>query len=160
MCLRSAKRVLTILLLRRFRWAVPVATLESMIRAPTPTTPINTCFGTHHLMFAEDADNTLWTSGGGTAVGWLNTREFLETGDAVAAQGWTPFILDTNGNGRRDDYVEPDANIDPSLDKRINSGLYAVAPAPDGSMWGSNLSYPGAVVRVMPGADPSYHGID
>jgi|TARA_B110000090_G_scaffold36484_1_gene39723 hypothetical protein len=117
--------------------------------------PINTCFGTHHLMFAEDADNTLWTSGGGTAVGWLNTREFLETGDAVAAQGWTPFILDTNGNGRRDEYVEPDATLDPDLDKRINSGLYAVAPATDGSIWGSNLSYPGAIVRVMPGADPS-----
>ena len=118
-------------------------------------TPINTCFGTHHLMFAEDADNTLWTSGGGSAVGWLNTREFLQTGDAAAAQGWTPFILDTNGNGRRDDYVEPDADIDPSLDKRINSGLYAVAPAADGSVWGSNLSYPGAIVRVMPGTDPN-----
>ena len=118
-------------------------------------TPINTCFGTHHLMFAEDADNTLWTSGGGSVVGWLNTREFLETGDAVAAQGWTPFILDTNGNGRRDDFVEPDADIDPALDKRINSGLYAVSPAPDGSVWGSNLSYPGAIVRVEPGADPS-----
>jgi len=118
-------------------------------------TPINTCFGTHHLMFAEDADNTLWTSGSGSAVGWLNTREFLQTGDAAAAQGWTPFILDTNGNGRRDDYVEPDADIDPSLDKRINSGLYAVAPAADGSVWGSNLSYPGAIVRVMPGTDPN-----
>jgi len=118
-------------------------------------TPINTCFGTHHLMFAEDADNTLWTSGGGSVVGWLNTREFLETGDAVAAQGWTPFILDTNGNGRRDEYVQPDAPIDPELDKRINSGLYAVAPAPDGSVWGSNLSYPGAIVRVSPGTDPS-----
>lgn len=118
-------------------------------------TPINTCFGTHHLMFAEDADNTLWTSGGGSVVGWLNTREFLETGDAEAAQGWTPFILDTNGNGRRDEYVEPDADIDPTLDKRINSGLYAVSPAADGSVWGSNLSYPGAIVRVMPGADPS-----
>ena len=118
-------------------------------------TPINTCFSTHHLMFAEDADNTLWTSGGGSVVGWLNTREFLATGDAVAAQGWTPFILDTNGNGRRDEYVEPDAPIDPTLDKRINSGLYAVSPAPDGSIWGSNLSYPGAIVRVVPGSDPS-----
>ena len=28
-------------------------------------THISTCFGTHHLMFAEDANNTLWTSGGG-----------------------------------------------------------------------------------------------
>src|SRR6266849_5997349 len=40
-------------------------------------TLINTCFGTHHLVFAEDANNTLWTSsgGGGGAVGWLNTRK-------------------------------------------------------------------------------------
>jgi len=118
-------------------------------------TPINTCFGTHHLMFAEDADNTLWTSGGGTVVGWFNTRHYLETGDPVSAQGWTPFILDTNGNGVRDDYVGPEDPVDPSLDKRINSGLYAVAPAPDGSVWGSYLSYPGAVVRVVPGDDPS-----
>jgi hypothetical protein len=28
-------------------------------------THISTCFGTHHLMFAEDANHTLWTSGGG-----------------------------------------------------------------------------------------------
>ena len=119
-------------------------------------TPINTCFSTHHLMFAEDEDNTLWTSGGGRVIGWLNTRQYLETGDAIAAQGWTPFILDTNGNGRRDaDYVEPDQPVDPSRDKRINSGFYAVAPAPDGSVWGSNLSYPGAVVRLMPGDNPS-----
>ena len=119
-------------------------------------TPINTCFSTHHLMFAEDEDNTLWTSGGGRVIGWLNTRQYLETGDAVAAQGWTPFILDTNGNGRRDaDYVEPDQAVDPARDKRINSGYYAVSPAPDGSVWGSNLSYPGAVVRLEPGDDPS-----
>lgn len=119
-------------------------------------TPINTCFGTHHLMFAEDADDTLWTSGGGQVIGWLNTRQFLETGDAVAAQGWTPFILDTNGNGvRDDDYVDPDAAVDPTKDKRINSGFYAVAPAADGSVWGSNLSYPGAIMRVVPGADPT-----
>jgi hypothetical protein len=35
-------------------------------------THISTCFGTHHLMFAEDANHTLWTSGGGQVVGWLN----------------------------------------------------------------------------------------
>src|SRR5690606_34227497 len=69
---------------------------------------IDTCFGTHHLMFAEDANDTLWTSGGGAVIGWLNTKAYLETGDYQAAQGWTPFILDTNGNGRRDDYTRPD----------------------------------------------------
>ena len=119
-------------------------------------TPINTCFGTHHLMFAEDADNTLWTSGGGAVVGWLNTRQFLETGDAVAAQGWTPLILDSNGNGVRDEgYAQPDEPLDPARDKRVQAGFYAVAPAADGSVWGSTLSYPGAVLRIVPGADPS-----
>lgn len=122
-------------------------------------TPIDTCFGTHHLMFAEDADDTLWTSGGGPVVGWLNTREYLQTGDAEAAQGWTPFILDTNGNGVRDAYVEPDQPMDPSLDKRVNTGLYAVAPAADGSVWGSTLGYPGGVVRVVPGSDPTHTAI-
>src|SRR5581483_10084630 len=117
-------------------------------------TLINTCFSTHHLMFAEDANNTLWTSGGGPVVGWLNTKLFDETGDEVASQGWTALILDTNGNGKRDDYVEPNQPVDPTKDKRITNGLYAVAPAPDGSVWGSSLGYPGAVVRLNPGSNP------
>jgi len=118
-------------------------------------TPIDTCFGTHHLMFAEDEHDTLWTSGGGEVVGWLNVAEYLRTGDAAAAQGWTPLILDTNGNGRRDEgYVSPDDPVDPEKDKRINAGFYGVAPAPDGSVWGSALGYPGAVVRLVPGDDP------
>jgi hypothetical protein len=118
-------------------------------------THVSTCFSTHHLMFAEDEDHTLWTSGGGQVVGWLNTRLFEETGDEAQAQGWTPLILDTNGNGRRDAYVEPDQPIDPAMDKRITNGFYAVSPAPDGSVWGSSLGYPGAVVRLMPGPNPS-----
>src|SRR6185312_11001882 len=32
--------------------------------------------------------------------------------------------------------------------------FYAVAPAPDGSIWGTVLSIPGAVVRLMPGPNP------
>ncbi|MDB4891553.1 MAG: hypothetical protein JWL61_3408, partial [Gemmatimonadetes bacterium] len=96
---------------------------------------ISTCFGTHHLMFAEDANNTLWTSGGGSVVGWLNTKMFDETGDEEKSQGWTALILDTNGNGKRDEYVEPNQPLDPTKDKRINAGLYSVAPAPDGSGW-------------------------
>ncbi len=42
---------------------------------------IDTCFGTHHLNFAYDANETLWTSGGGPVLGWFNTKLFDETGD-------------------------------------------------------------------------------
>jgi hypothetical protein len=117
-------------------------------------THIGTCFGTHHLMFAEDASHTLWTSGGGQVVGWLNTKMFEETGDEVKSQGWTALVMDTNGNGKRDGYVEPDQPVDPTKDKRLGSGFYSVAPAPDGSVWGSVLGFPGAVVRLVPGPSP------
>ncbi len=117
-------------------------------------THINTCFGTHHLMFAEDANRTLWTSGGGAVVGWLDTKMFDETGDEEKSQGWTALIVDANGNGKRDDYTEPNQPADPAKDRRINAGLYSVAPAPDGSIWGSTLGFPGGIVRIVPGAHP------
>ena len=113
---------------------------------------VDTCFGTHHLQFAEDASHTLWTSGGGQVIGWLDTRRFDESGDAAAAQGWSPLVLDTNGNGKRDAWAEPDAVVDPKLDKRIGNGFYAVMPNPaDGSVWGSStFQYPGAILRFDP----------
>ena len=120
-------------------------------------TLIDTCFGTHHLVFAEDGNNTLWTSsgGGGGAVGWLNTKLFDETHDEEKSQGWTALILDTNGNGKRDEYVEPDQPIDPKKDKRINAAFYGVTVSPvDSSIWGTVLGFPGAVVRLNPGANP------
>jgi hypothetical protein len=118
-------------------------------------THIRTCYGTHHLMFAEDANRTLWTSGGGPVIGWLNTKMFDKTGDEVASQGWTPLIVDTNGNGKRDAWTEPDAPADPTKDRRINAPFYAASPAPDGSIWGTTLSFPGAIMRVVPGPNPS-----
>jgi hypothetical protein len=99
---------------------------------------VDTCFGTHHPQFGYDADETLWLSGTGQVAGWVNTKVLDETGDAAKAQGWSPFILDTNGNGKRDDYAEHDQPIDPAKDKRIApaSGPYAVMPSPvDGSIW-------------------------
>src|SRR5690606_10293094 len=33
-------------------------------------------------------------------------------------------------------------------------GFYAVAPAADGSVWGSILGFPGGVARLVPGDDP------
>jgi hypothetical protein len=117
-------------------------------------THISTCFGTHHLMFAEDANQTLWTSGGGQVVGWLNRKMFEETGDEVKSQGWTALIIDTNGNGTRDAYVEPDQPLDPTKDKRWGGAFYSVAPAADGSVWGTMLGFPGAVIRLNPGSNP------
>jgi len=99
---------------------------------------VDTCFGTHHPQFGYDANETLWLSGTGPVAGWINTKLLDETGDAARAQGWSPFVLDTNGNGRRDEYVEPNVAIDPTRDKRIvpGSGPYAVMPHPtDGSIW-------------------------
>ena len=99
---------------------------------------IDTCFGTHHPQLGFDADNTLWLSGTGPVAGWVNTKVFEATGDAQKAVGWSPFMLDTNGNGKRDEFVEPNQPIDPTKDKRIvpGSGPYAVMPSPtDGSIW-------------------------
>jgi hypothetical protein len=122
-------------------------------------TLISTCFPTHHLVFAEDANHTLWTSAGGPAsgvVGWLNRKMFEETGDEQKSQGWTPLILDTNGNGKRDEWVEPDQPVDPSKDKRVVAAYYGVAVSPvDGSIWGSSQGFPSSVVRLNPGANPS-----
>src|SRR5438552_7660986 len=110
-------------------------------------TLIRTCFPTHHLVFAEDADNTLWTSAGGPQsglVGWLNRKMFDETGDEVRSQGWTALVLDTNGNGKRDEGDTP-----------IKAAFYGVAVNPnDGTVWGTVLGFPGYVIRLNPGTNP------
>ena len=88
-------------------------------------------------------------------VGWVNTKMFDETGDAAKSQGWTALILDTNGNGKRDEYVEPNQPLDPAKDKRIAQVFYAVMPNPvDGSVWGTLRASPGSIVRLDPGSNP------
>jgi len=123
-------------------------------------TLISTCFPTHHLIFAEDANNTVWVSSafGPGVIGWLNRKMFEETGDEARSQGWTPLILDTNGNGKRDAYVEHDQPVDPAKDKRLNLNIYAVAVNPvDGSVWGTAWWSPvhGAIIRLNPGSNPT-----
>jgi hypothetical protein len=119
-------------------------------------TTIDLCFSTQHLMFAEDANNTLWFSNpGGDVIGWLNTKMFDQTHNEKNSQGWTALVLDTNGNGKRDAYVEPDQPVDPTKDKRIAAGFYAISSSPvDGSVWGTVLGFPGAIVRLNPGSNP------
>jgi hypothetical protein len=120
-------------------------------------TLVDMCSSSQHLMFAEDANSTLWFSNpGGDNVGWLNTKMYDETHDSEKSQGWTPFILDTNGNGKRDEYTEPGQPMDPTKDMRIKVGFYGVSPSPaDGSIWGTVLGFPGSLVRLNPGSDPA-----
>jgi len=116
-------------------------------------TTVDTCFGTHHLNF--DANDVLWFTGGGPVEGWFDTKIYDKTGDEAKAQGWTAFVVDTNGNGKRDAYVEPDQPLDPTKDKRVNVPFYGVAPSPvDGSVWGSSLGMPGYLVRLTLGSNP------
>ncbi|HEX4807954.1 MAG TPA: carboxypeptidase-like regulatory domain-containing protein [Bryobacteraceae bacterium] len=139
------------------------------------TSMIDTCFGTHHLVFASDANNTLWTSsgGGGGVVGWLNTRMWDKTHDEQKSQGWTALVLDTNGNGRRDAYLDAEQKVltapsgeslgtsqalsgpaDTARDTRLNAAFYGVAVGTDGMVWGSVLGFPGGIVRLNPGSNP------
>ena len=121
---------------------------------------VDTCYGTHHLQFAEDAEDTLWFSGDTNVVGWLNTRVLDETGDERGSQGWCPTVIDTNGDGvitkpwnepRRDD-SEPD----PGLDTRIAGFAYGIIPNPaDGSIWIARTQpVPGQLIRLELGDNP------
>ena len=114
----SARRAPTIPRPRRFRSIARAASVD-VIRKTMKYSFIDTCFGTHHPQFGYDADNTLWFSGTGPVAGWVNTRVWDETGDAVKAQGWAPFVLDTNGNGKLDEYTEPGAPAQADKDMRV-----------------------------------------
>ena len=123
---------------------------------------IDTCYGTHHLQFADDDSGVLWLSGDYRAVGWFDTKKFDQSGDEQASQGWCPTVLDTNGNGLLDsDYVEPWDAFDGSKDKRVLGFAYGIIQNPaDGSVWftrpyvwNDNLTpdrVPGQILRLDP----------
>jgi len=115
-------------------------------------TMIDLCFNTHHLNF--DDDGVLWFSAGAAydVIGWLDMKKWDATHDDAASQGWAPFVLDTNGNGKRDiGWTQPDEPMQPGKDKRIITGPYGINTSKlDGSIWGSVLGFPGGTVRYDP----------
>lgn len=132
---------------------------------------IDTCFGTHHLHFAPDEDRTLYFSGGGDVVGWINTRMYDDTGDGQLSQGWCPLVVDTNGDGRiTKPWNQPVGalrsvdvggggerleDFDPTLDTRMSPGSYGVIANPvDNVVWGGGTEFPGRIWRVELGDNP------
>ena len=119
-------------------------------------TLIRTCFPTHHLNF--DRNGVLWTSAGVVGpgvIGWLDVKKYEATKDERASQAWTPLILDTNGDGKRGEWVAHDQPLDPKKDRQVMLNAYAIAPnLSDGSVWGTVIGYPGQIIRLAPGPDP------
>ncbi|MGB9067104.1 MAG: hypothetical protein WCC21_00925 [Candidatus Acidiferrales bacterium] len=108
---------------------------------------IDTCFGTHHLQFANDKDNTLYFSGQDGVVGWVNTRVLEKTGDEQTAQGWCPAYYDTKGDGK----------YDPQVDKIVGGFPYGLVVNPvDGTAWYAVETdvMPGKIVRIDRGSNP------
>ncbi len=62
-------------------------------------TLIDTCFGTHHLQFDNDPNETVYFNGGGAGFAWVDSKVFDETQDEQKAVGWCPLVVDTNGDG-------------------------------------------------------------
>jgi hypothetical protein len=123
---------------------------------------VDTCYGTHHLQFTEDENDTVYFSGGGQVVGWIDTKLYDETGDEQSAQGWCPTVIDTSGDGkisapwnepnRRNEYQSFDA----TLDTRVVVGSYGIIgdPTDDKAVWISATQFPGRLARLHVGDNP------
>ena len=117
-------------------------------------TAIDLCAGGSHANI--DANDVIWTSGSGSQ-GWFDIRIWDKTHDEKQAHGWSAFVLDYNGNGKRDAYTEPNQPADPTKDRRVSLDYYGVSPSPDGSLWGSIrgvTQMPGSLSRFVPGPHP------
>ena len=121
---------------------------------------IDTCFGTHHLNFAEDANNTLWlcnNSQGRARRGRLDQHQDL-LGDRRRRE-----VARLDRDDRRHQRQRQTRR---GLQRARQAGRshqrhphslrdvrHLLQPA-DGSIWGSNLEHPGFILRMAPGANP------
>lgn len=119
------------------------------------STPVDTCFSTHHLQFAENDKDTLYFSGDSNVIGWVHTADFDSTGNAERSQGWCPMIVDTNGDGKIGPYTEPNEPRDPKKDMRIAGFPYGIVSSPiDGAVWWGTPGVPGRIHRMEIGNNP------
>ena len=122
---------------------------------------IDTCFGTHHLQFGEDDNDTLWFSGDTNVIGWVDTKQYDATGDEQLSQGWCPTVIDTNGDGRiTKPWNEPgrggEGDFDSTRDTRIGGFGYGIITSPtDDAVWITRTGpFPGRLVRLERGDNP------
>jgi hypothetical protein len=149
-------------------------------------TVISLCVGGNHSGFTFDGTDTLYLSGDTQVIAWINTKVWDETHDAKQATGWCPMVLDTNGDGKvtqdRTQWNKPtfdmkgvrgeegggnsqEANkaagdaksaLDPTKDTVLNTYLYGMSTAKDGTAWlaGYIPSVPSGIVHLIPGKHP------
>ena len=113
---------------------------------------IDTCFSADHNQIGDSAIYYGFNGG----VGWIDIETWDETQDDEASQGWCPGVLDTNGDGAiTPGWTEPDEEVDPTRDHRIQFGCYAPAfNGADGSIWCSGIGRTdNRLVRIELGAD-------
>ena len=110
----------------------------------------------------------------GSALRLTTARYYTPSGRSIQAKGIDPDILlleDVPDDIKGKDETKDEASLpghlkngddeksgsqayvptDPKKDKQLGDALYMAAPAPDGSVWGTVLGFPGAIVRVVPG---------
>ena len=115
---------------------------------------IDTCFSADHNQIGEDERIYYGFQNG---LGWIDMEIWDETGDAEAAQGWCPGVVDTNQDGViTTGWTMPDAPVDPTRDHAIRFGCYSPAVNPaDGSVWCSgNGRNQRQLVRLEIGDNP------
>ena len=136
--------------------ALPLTTGSRQLQVYDPKTKtltsIDTCYTWGHLNF--DDNDVLWSSFGPNVEGWFDTKIWDKTHNEQQAQGWSAFVVDYNGNGKRDAYTEANQPADPTKDKRLLIQFYGDSPAADGSVWGSVQGTPGGIGHFIPGPNP------
>jgi hypothetical protein len=121
---------------------------------------VDTCFQTHHLQFASTTTTRCGPRAAARPAGWLNTKNFLETGDAAHSQGWTALIVDTAGAGsaKASPTSSAASRCSPARTcgsaRRFMQSCRAQSTARCGDVASHRPPHPGAGVRINPGPNP------